>query len=143
MSVRFVKNVFLNVQFEGNTDAVPFAAGDTHEVAMIERDKDNYNNIRMPDGSIIMGVASEVFEVMGNTHVVEVVINEDDWKEEQVTPYVLQEVVKEEKDTKVDTKKEEKQVKLSSKPNFENKSNQSSTLSAFNVIPIGTMMMGN
>ncbi len=88
MSVRFVKNVFLNVQFEDNTDAVPFAAGDTHEVAMIERDKDNYNNIRMPDGSVIMGVASEVFEVMGNTPVV-MVDKVDEDKDVEVEDYVV------------------------------------------------------
>jgi hypothetical protein len=101
MSVRFVKNVFLNVQFEDNTEAVPFAAGDTHEVSMIERDKDNYNNIRMPDGSVIMGVASEVFEVMGNTPIV-MVDKVDEEKEVEVDNYIVPEVVNGEETEEID-----------------------------------------
>lgn len=111
MSVRFVKNVFLNVQFEGNTDAVPFAAGDTHEVAMIERDKDNYNNIRMPDGSVIMGVASEVFEVMGNTPVV-MVDKVDEEKEVDVDDYVVPEVVNGEETEEIDWEEQDDDMEL-------------------------------
>jgi hypothetical protein len=64
-SVRFVRNINLKVSFEDTVTMVPFGSGDIYEVTKIELDDEGYGNIHMPDGSIIQGVASEVFENMG------------------------------------------------------------------------------
>jgi hypothetical protein len=45
---------------------VPFATGDIYEVTKIGLDEEGFANIHMPDGSVIQGVADEVFENMGN-----------------------------------------------------------------------------
>jgi hypothetical protein len=61
-SIRFVRNINLKVNFEDTPTMVPFATGDIYNVTKIELDDEGYNNIHMPDGSVIQGVASEVFE---------------------------------------------------------------------------------
>jgi len=61
-SIRFIQNVNLKVTYEGEDTMVPFSAGDTFKVVRIEIDDEDYNNIYMPDGSVLMGVAGTVFE---------------------------------------------------------------------------------
>jgi len=66
-SIRFIRNINLKVNFEGEESMVPFAAGAIYTVIRIEVDTDGFNDIHMPDGSVIKGVASDpqVFENMG------------------------------------------------------------------------------
>lgn len=64
-SIRFVQNINLQVTFENKESMVPFSAGSIYNAIKIEVDTEGYNNIYMPDGSVINGVASEVFENMG------------------------------------------------------------------------------
>ena len=61
-SIRFIRNVNLQVTFEDENTMVPFAFGDCFTVKRIEVDVEGYNDIYMPDGSVICGVSSEVFE---------------------------------------------------------------------------------
>jgi hypothetical protein len=63
--IRFTKNINLKVTYEGEGEMVPFGAGEIFQVERIEVDAEGYNNIYMPDGSVLPGVASEIFEKMG------------------------------------------------------------------------------
>ena len=83
-AVRFLKNIHLTVQYDDGTESsVPFASGDTWKASKIESDELGYNNIYMPDGGCIVGVASEIFENMGKkVPVVNVVSVEPEESEE-------------------------------------------------------------
>ena len=65
-SIRFVRNINLQVVFDDQESMVPFACGDIYTAKKIEVDSEGYSNIHMPDGSVINGVAEKVFENMGN-----------------------------------------------------------------------------
>jgi len=71
-SVRFLRNVNLKVVFDNNETMIPFGAGKYFPVTHVEVDPDGFNNIHMLDGSVIKGVASEVFEFAGRGRVVPV-----------------------------------------------------------------------
>lgn len=85
--IRFVKNINLKVQYDGEEEMVPFGAGEIFRVMRIEVDEEGYYNIYMPDGSVLPGVAGEIFEKMGRVSEtkVEVVQPEVDNKEFVVT----------------------------------------------------------
>ena len=72
-SVRFVKNILLNVDYDKDIGIqVPFGVGECHKVQRIETDGSDYFTIVFPDGSIIKGVSKEVFEFNKQTPVVQV-----------------------------------------------------------------------
>lgn len=64
-AIRFVRNINLKVEYDGAEEMVPFGAGDIFNATKIEVDGEGFNNIHMPDGSVIRGVSGEVFENMG------------------------------------------------------------------------------
>lgn len=64
-SIRFIRNVNLKVNFEGDETMVPFSSGDIYTATGIDIDAEGYCDINMPDGSVLQGVAKEVFENMG------------------------------------------------------------------------------
>jgi len=68
-SVRFLKNMNLQVEFDGQETLVPFASGSVHPVDYIQKNEFGYCNIIMPDGSVIPGVAQEVFRAFGNVRI--------------------------------------------------------------------------
>ncbi len=72
-SIRFVQNVNLQVLYNDEPIMVPFSTGEIYDAIRIENDTEGYNNIYMPDGSVINGVADEVFENMGRRVPVEIV----------------------------------------------------------------------
>jgi hypothetical protein len=65
-AIRLLLNVNLKVSYQDEDTMVPFGAGDIFNVISIEVSPDGYNNIIMPDGSVIRGVDNSVFENMGN-----------------------------------------------------------------------------
>lgn len=65
-AIRFKQNINLKVEFDGEKSMVPFNFGDVFNAVSIEVDAEGYNDIFMPDGSILRGISSEVFENMGN-----------------------------------------------------------------------------
>ena len=71
-AIRFLRNLNLKVVYNGVEGMVPFGAGDIFNVIKIEKDPDGYNNIHMPDGSVINGVDSKVFEHMGKVPVIQI-----------------------------------------------------------------------
>jgi len=71
-SVRFLRNLNLKVTYEGEDTMVPFSSGDIYTATKVEVDDEGFNDIHMPDGSVIKGVATEVFEHMGKLPVVKV-----------------------------------------------------------------------
>lgn len=64
-AIRFIRNINVQVEFDGEKTMVPFTAGDIFNARRIEVDAEGYNDVYMPDGSIIRGLASEIFENMG------------------------------------------------------------------------------
>lgn len=65
-SIRFIKKIELEVTHGNETILTQFSFGSYHAVERIEIDSEGYNNIFMSNGSVIFGVASEVFENPGN-----------------------------------------------------------------------------
>lgn len=96
-SVRFIKNIQLQVEYYGEITLVPFSAGDIFSATLIQKDPNGFCNIHMPDGSIIRGVSGEVFENSGKRVPVEYVDNiepekdnvEIEVEDELVEPIVL------------------------------------------------------
>ena len=97
-SIRFVQNVNLQVLFNGEPNMVPFSTGEIYDVIRIEKEKgctENayaYNDIYMPDGSVIKGVAGEVFENMGGRVPVEFVEVIEDVPENKEIEVIEEEV---------------------------------------------------
>ncbi len=60
--IRFIKNIGLKVLFRDKETMIPFGFGEIYDAIKIEADGEGYNDIFMPDGSILKGVADEVFE---------------------------------------------------------------------------------
>jgi len=90
-SVRFLRNINIKVTFDNEDSMVPFSAGDIYTVTRIEVDAYGFNNIVMPDGSVMNGVASEVFEHMGR--IPTVVIEQIDTVSENVEIEVVEEPI--------------------------------------------------
>ncbi len=71
-SIRLIKNINLNVEYEGNTETIPFSTGDIIGITKCVRKNDGYVDITLTDGSVIKDVSPSVFHPMGKNFKTEV-----------------------------------------------------------------------
>jgi hypothetical protein len=65
-SVRFLDDMELIVNKDGQDMPVKINAGDIYGATSITVDSDGYSDISLKDGRVFMGVLSSLFENMGN-----------------------------------------------------------------------------
>jgi len=67
-NIRFIKNMFLNVEIDGKMDKIPFSFGDIYPIDHLKKNSDGRYDIIFKDGSTAIGVKKEgLFENMKAT----------------------------------------------------------------------------
>lgn len=60
--IRMLKNVILDVEFDGQVSQVVFAFGETHKTDKIERsEEEGYCNVFFSNGAIVRGISNDLF----------------------------------------------------------------------------------
>jgi len=64
-NIKFIKNIVLTTEYEGEKTDVAFNFGSIFPVTKVVVDKNGICDIYITDGTIIKGVKSNIFQIMG------------------------------------------------------------------------------